>query len=144
MKNKRPQTKHQFPHSVEASSPLRRSLATFHGRDHSYIELHQALMRDHDAWAPSPPHRVRRLAINHYTDLAAMLEELRTRCFLADVDEKLHPDVRAAAARLYRLPLEQRKGLVFKVLLPVPDEMKVGWKGEQGEEFRTLMKDVRI
>jgi hypothetical protein len=130
---------------VAPSSPLRRGLAVFHSRDHSYIELHPALMQKHDDWvAPSAANPVRSIWIKHYTNIVGVLDELRVRFFLGDTNERLHRDVRAAAAAACRLPLEERKKLVFKVLLPVPEGMRVGWGGEKEEAFRVAMRDVTV
>jgi hypothetical protein len=65
------------------------------------------------------------------------LAELKDRYFLRDTDPSLAPLAREMHGAMFRLSLEERKGLVCKVLLPIPDEMRRGWEGvERGAVMR--------
>jgi len=71
-----------------------------------------------------------------------MLKDLRTRCLLKDAVPNMSPREREARAAEYRMSRAQREGLVFKILLPVPDDRKVGWQGEEADKFLAALKEV--
>jgi hypothetical protein len=83
------------------------------------------------------------LEIQHHKDINDMLEETRTRHFLEDANPSYTDyDKARIANRYYRMTLAERQAVVFKVLVAVPDAMKVGWEGEEGNVIRELCKDL--
>jgi hypothetical protein len=71
-----------------------------------------------------------------------MVQEARTELFLEDADPRYTDYEKASIARYHRMTLAERQAVVFKVLVAVPDAMKVGWEGVEGNVIRELCKDL--
>ena len=132
-----------FPSTVPTSSSLRRPLSVFHGNTMSYIEFHPTLSYHfRKSRRRGQPESFERFQVGPAKQAADMLLELQTSSFRLDTLDCLTPQQRRGNARMYQLSLARRERLQFKILIPVHDDQKKGWKGEQAERFLAEMKKL--